>query len=407
MANPNVDEENNEHLGVERQDVQEFIKIYESYYHGPKKRILRKCEFCTNPLKYFINNFSGLEAALTTAVIMSAPMGAALLLTLYSVYKADRPYNMENLPPFTNVYYTVGACTAGFLVFGEAMRITMLADTTFWRNYYMKIQKKREKEASEGRDESTDDPEAGKPKEANIFMRCHGLLLRKIFGYKTNNIMENGEFTKKTRWQWLRNAKFMEFVAHVYIPFRWVAAALLLFAFHTYNLVLLFMQTDGDILRNAYHLRNAHFLNGMVHVSMICLAWKLIVSVVDLLRRSVKSNLQEDFRDTMNNLPDGIEYIPDSKFAYIMDRCPCTYKVAEQMAPPAEYEQSSHFHSSFNYTFKVFFSAVATYVIVTSLVLSMWAAIRIAFFEVRSMGRNMQELKASIEQGKKVAKASA
>ncbi|ORM40880.1 uncharacterized protein BXIN_1781 [Babesia sp. Xinjiang] len=365
--------------------------LYEAHYEGPKTTLVRKCDLCTTPMRYFINNFSGLQASVAIILMMCGPLGAALLSTIVHEYVPENPTHTANNPAMWMLYYSLGCMTAGFMIFGEAMRIVMLGDATLWRIYYKRVEKREEESARASQDAATDSELPSEESSGDVSKsqasrepkspstRFRGALLRSLFKFRTNNVMVDGEFPRLTSWQWIRRATFLEFIAHVIIPLRWIGASLILLSFHIFNLVDMFMYTDGNFLKSAYHVRGGHYVNGMAHTTMVYMGWRLFVDVAELWRKSRARNLREDFISEVHNLDGGKQYISDAKFAFVMDGCPCTYTVPQLLALPPEYEQSTKFHSLHTYTFKKIFFGAALIVIATSAALSLACGIIFAF----------------------------
>ncbi|EDO06685.1 putative integral membrane protein [Babesia bovis T2Bo] len=400
MATYNDIESNTTASSMETEE-EAFAKVYDPYYDGPRTTLLRKCAYCTTPLKYYINNVTGLEASFLILLMLCAPLGASLLSQVYSQYKPENPLHVVNLPIIWLVYYILGCKTGCLLVFGQAMRILLLVDQTIWRRYYQRKARNAEINAAITRERNNNlmlsNNATNQTNGANDEKKpdFRGDMLRLVFKFRTNTVMVNGELPNKTMGQWIKSATIPEWICHIFFPLRWLAVSILLATFHTFNLVYLILHWKWDILRSAYNVRAVHFANGLSHVTMIYVGWRVAIYLAELWRRSLNSNLNPRFKDEFHHLPNGRELISEPMFAFIMDKCPCTYEVPTLMAPRPEYELSTHFHSKFHHFAKTLFACVVFYVVTTSAAISLWAGIRLAFFEPKDMYARMKELMQS------------
>ncbi|GBE60854.1 CCR4-NOT transcription complex subunit 1, putative [Babesia ovata] len=360
-------------------------ELYDTLYDGPTVKMIRECKFCTTPFWYYVNNVKGIEMLMIILLMMCGPVGAHMLFEAVFPYRPGNPfvYTLISGAPIWAMCYILGACTAGFLVFGEAMEILRYADAAFWLYYYRKIEAKEKQndamanlESSEVEvtNESSSAPIADASAEKEpIPFRMQGALIRCLFKFRTNNVMQDGEFLPLTPCQWFMRATWLERICHILIPLRWIMAAVMLAFFFTYNYTMFFMTMEKNFLLSDIYFCMLQFMNGMSHVAMVYMGWKIALVLLDLWRKSRGSNLRKDFLRVFFPLPDGLRYIPDPKFAFVMDGCPCSYVAPEALALPPEYEQTTHFHGYYAHIFKTIF-CFTTLIIVSICAMHSFAA---------------------------------
>ncbi|GIX63779.1 chemotaxis protein [Babesia caballi] len=389
-------------------------EVYGNYYTGPKKKLLKKCAYCTTPMRYFINNLEGYHILIALAAMGCGPIGVALISSTVVPHPPENPLAWVNWSVTLLGYYGLGLTTAGFLLFGDGMRLVMLADKLICYKYYARMEENGNSTAAaaatpgdvgDPTDESVGNPQnteldtsgsavidmssgSGSSASSNGTQRqpetaaaprtqlgeeigspslsLQARVLRLIFKFRTNNVMVDGKFQPVTWWQWVKRATWMERLCHILIPMRWLAASCLIAAFYLFNVIQMLIDTNGMILHSAFHMRLTCYLNGVMHLGMFYTGWRLFAGAVQLTYQSKEENLRPDFLKLFHNIPDGLQYLSDPKYAFVMDRCPCSYSVPDCLALPPAYEQSTHFHSACSYIFKhilvytVFFAVIVS-----------------------------------------------
>ncbi|GBE60857.1 major facilitator protein, putative [Babesia ovata] len=360
-------------------------ELYDTLYDGPTVKMIRECKFCTTPFWYYVNNVKGIEMLMIILLMMCGPVGAHMLFEIVFPYRPGSPFvfTLNGGVIIWTVCYILGACTAGFLVFGEAMEILRYADAAFWLYYYRKKEAKEKQNGTMGKvgssevevtSKSSAAPSA-KPivEEDEPPRRRRGALIRCLFKFRTNNVMQDGEFLPLTPCQWFMRATWLERICHIAFSLRWLLAAAILATAFTYNYTTFFMTVESNFLLSDNYFCMLQFMNGMSHITMIYMGWKIALVLLDLWRKSRGSNLRKDFLRVFFPLPDGLRYIPDPKFAFVMDGCPCSYVAPEALALPPEYEQTTHFHSYYAHIFKTIF-CFTTLIIVSIFAIHSFAA---------------------------------